>query len=89
MPKPKYKRVLLKLSGESLMDPLLKFGISLPIVNKLAEEIKDVHSLGTEIAIVLGGLTQDVSDQMLLKPGVSLDEFHVLACVSDKKKSIR
>ncbi|MDP2599530.1 MAG: UMP kinase [Deltaproteobacteria bacterium] len=55
MLKPKYKRVLLKLSGESLMDPKLKFGISLPIVNKLAEEIKGVHSLGTELAIVLGG----------------------------------
>ena len=55
MSKPKYKRVLLKLSGESLMDPKLQFGISLPIVQKLAQEIKGVHALGCEIAIVLGG----------------------------------
>jgi len=53
--KPKYKRILLKLSGESLMDPAAKFGISLPIVKKLAAEIKEVQSLGVQIAIVLGG----------------------------------
>jgi len=53
--KPKYKRVLLKLSGESLMDPQVRFGLHLPIIQKLAEEIKEVHDLGVEIAIVLGG----------------------------------
>ena len=55
MVKPKYKRILLKLSGESLMDPQVRFGLSLPTVQKLAAEIKDVHSLGVDIAIVLGG----------------------------------
>ncbi|MDO8494621.1 MAG: UMP kinase [Deltaproteobacteria bacterium] len=55
MLKPKYKRILLKLSGESLMDPKEKFGLNLPIIKKLAEEIKEVHDLGLEIAIVLGG----------------------------------
>lgn len=37
------------------MDPQVKFGVSLPIVKKLAEEIREVHALGIEIAIVLGG----------------------------------
>ncbi|OGQ04130.1 MAG: UMP kinase [Deltaproteobacteria bacterium RIFCSPLOWO2_12_FULL_44_12] len=55
MTKPKYKRVLLKLSGESLMDPQVKFGLHPPIIQKLAQEIKEVHDLGVEIAIVLGG----------------------------------
>ncbi|MBI4125476.1 MAG: UMP kinase [Deltaproteobacteria bacterium] len=53
--KPKYKRILLKLSGESLMDPKVRFGLSLPVVSKLAEEIKEVHGLGLQIAIVIGG----------------------------------
>lgn len=53
--KPKYKRIMLKLSGEALMDPKVRFGIALPIVKKLAEEIKEVHALGIEVAIVLGG----------------------------------
>lgn len=37
------------------MDPQVRFGISLPIVKKLAEEIKEVQGLDVEIAIVLGG----------------------------------
>lgn len=53
--KPKYKRIMLKLGGESLMDPKVRYGISLPIVKKLSEEIKEVHELGVETAIVLGG----------------------------------
>lgn len=53
--KPKYKRILLKLSGEALMAPEDQFGLNLSIIKSLAEEIKEVHSLGVEIAIVLGG----------------------------------
>lgn len=37
------------------MDPKDRFGLSLPIVQKLAQEIKEVHSLGVQIAIVFGG----------------------------------
>lgn len=68
MANPKYKRILLKLSGESLMDPKVRFGISLPIVQKLAQEIKEVQGLGVQIAIVLGGgnifrgLSQEAGD---------------------------
>src|SRR5205814_8924229 len=50
----KYKRVLLKLSGESLMGDQ-GFGIDPQIVNRIASEIKDVHDLGVQVAIVIGG----------------------------------
>ena len=51
---PAYERVLLKLSGEALMGSQI-FGIDEPIVVRIAEEIKDVHGLGVQIAIVIGG----------------------------------
>lgn len=54
MPKPKYKRILLKLSGESLMGEE-GYGISLDVTHKIAREIKDVHALGVEVSIVIGG----------------------------------
>jgi uridylate kinase len=53
MKEPKYKRILLKLSGESLstdgevIDPI--------ILGQYAAEIKKVHDLGVEVAIVIGG----------------------------------
>ena len=50
----KYKRVLLKLSGEALMGNQ-GFGIDPQIVLRIASEIKDVHSLGVQVAIVIGG----------------------------------
>ena len=51
---PKYKRVLLKLSGEVLMGDR-GFGIDPDVVRRIATEIKDVHALGVQIAIVIGG----------------------------------
>lgn len=51
---PKYKRILLKLSGESLSTPD-GYGISLEAARKIAAEIKEVHELGVEIAVVIGG----------------------------------
>ena len=50
----KYQRVLLKLSGEALLGDR-KFGISPEYVRYLAEEIRKVHDLGVEVAIVIGG----------------------------------
>ncbi len=50
----KYKRVLLKLSGESLMGDQ-KFGISPNMLNHYAAQIKMIKELGAEIAIVIGG----------------------------------
>ncbi|MCH7398664.1 UMP kinase [Belliella sp. R4-6] len=50
----KYKRILLKLSGESLMGEN-NYGIDPNRLQKYAEEIKKVKELGVEIAIVIGG----------------------------------
>ncbi len=52
--KPKYRRILLKLSGEALMGPG-KFGIDPKTINTIAEEVSDVYKLGIQIAIVVGG----------------------------------
>jgi uridylate kinase len=50
----KYKRILLKLSGEALMGNR-EFGIDQETIMGFAREIKGVHDLGVEIAIVIGG----------------------------------
>lgn len=52
--KPQYKRVLLKLSGEGLMGDK-EFGVSPEVVASLAEQIKQIHELGTDVCIVIGG----------------------------------
>lgn len=51
---PKYRRVLLKLSGEALQGDR-SFGISPTYTHYLAEEVRSIHELGVETAIVLGG----------------------------------
>ena len=53
-PQPAYKRVLLKLSGEALMGDR-PFGIEPDVVARIADEIREVHRLGVETAIVVGG----------------------------------
>lgn len=53
-PKPLYKRVLLKLSGEALMAGQV-FGIDPQTIVRLASEIREVHDLGVEVAMVVGG----------------------------------
>ncbi len=52
--KPRFKRILLKLSGESLTGDQ-DSGIDAKILKYLAAEIKKVHDLGVEIGIVIGG----------------------------------
>jgi uridylate kinase len=51
---PAYKRILLKLSGESLIGNL-SYGIDFDTTKSIAEEIKEIHDLGVEIAIMIGG----------------------------------
>jgi uridylate kinase len=51
---PKYKRVLLKLSGEALMGEQ-SFGISPDMLKYVADEVRSIYDLGVEIAIVVGG----------------------------------
>lgn len=50
----KYKRVLLKLSGESLMGDK-GFGISSEVLDFFSDEVKTVHSAGVQLGIVIGG----------------------------------
>jgi uridylate kinase len=52
---PHYKRVVLKISGEALKEAGSMESISPQIVAQVAQQIKDVHNLGVEIAIVIGG----------------------------------
>jgi uridylate kinase len=53
--KPKYKRIVLKISGEALRESGSRDSISPQIVNQIAQQIKDVHAMGVEVAIVIGG----------------------------------
>jgi uridylate kinase len=52
--KPVFKRILLKLSGEALVGGQ-SFGIDIAMAESVAREIKAVHDLGVEVAIVVGG----------------------------------
>ena len=49
-----FRRVLLKLSGEALLGEQ-SFGIDVNVARSVAEEIKQAHELGTQIAVVVGG----------------------------------
>ena len=52
MANPKYKRILIKLSGEALAGER-GVGIDIQTVQTIAKEIQEVHSLGIEIALVM------------------------------------
>jgi uridylate kinase len=52
--KPKYNRVLLKLSGEALMGKK-RFGIDRSVLTRVAQQIKQIIKQGVEVAIVVGG----------------------------------
>ena len=54
MPEIKYKRVLLKISGEALSGPY-RSGIDTKTVNDIAGKIREVVDLGVSIAVVVGG----------------------------------
>jgi len=51
---PKYKRVLLKLSGESLMGDK-SFGLDAGVIAQYAQDIKSISELGVQVAVVIGG----------------------------------
>ena len=54
MQKPIYKRVVLKISGEALAGEK-GFGINQDTLNSVADQVNEIHDLGVEIAIVVGG----------------------------------
>ncbi|MGH7331974.1 MAG: UMP kinase [Candidatus Rokuibacteriota bacterium] len=53
-PRPAYRRVVLKLSGEALAGSL-GYGIDPPVLARIGREVRDVAELGVQVAIVIGG----------------------------------
>ena len=51
---PKYRRILLKMSGEALMGDQ-SFGLDAKVVTRIAEEVKILQEAGVQVAIVVGG----------------------------------
>ncbi len=79
---PPFKRVLLKLSGEALA-ATQGFGIDTARIHEIAAELADVHKLGVQLAIVVGGgnFFRGVADQARDMDRVSADHMGMLATV--------
>ncbi len=79
---PKYKRVLLKLSGEGLMGEL-SYGLDPKMVERIAGEVKEVHTLGVQICMVIGGgnIFRGVSAAATSIERTSADNMGMLATV--------
>jgi uridylate kinase len=80
MADPSYKRILLKLSGEALAAGQ-GFGVDNTRVHEIAEEVADVHRLGVEIGLVVGGgnFFRGVAEQAKEMDRVSADHMGMLA----------
>src|SRR5438874_11621174 len=80
MTTPIFKRVLLKLSGEALA-ATQGFGVDPLRIHEIAAELADVHSLGVQIAIVVGGgnFFRGVAEQARDMDRVSADHMGMLA----------
>jgi len=80
--KPKYGRILVKLSGEALMGNQA-FGISPEVVKTIAAELAEVHSLGVQMAVVVGGgnIIRGVSAQDQGIDRVTGDHMGMLATI--------
>jgi len=79
---PAFKRVLLKLSGEALAANQ-GFGVETARIHEVAAELADVHKLGVQLAIVVGGgnFFRGVADQARNMDRVSADHMGMLATV--------
>ena len=82
MSTPIFKRILLKLSGEALAADQ-GFGVDTTHIHSIAGEIADVHNLGVQIAIVVGGgnFFRGVADQAKDMDRVSADHMGMLGTV--------
>jgi uridylate kinase len=82
MTAPRYKRILLKLSGEALMGGR-RFGIDPDVLANIADEIVDAQKMGVEIAIVIGGgnIFRGVSGESQGIDRVAGDHMGMLATV--------
>jgi uridylate kinase len=78
----KYRRVLLKISGEALMGER-DYGLDPAVVARIAEEVKAVHSLGAEVCLVIGGgnIFRGVSGAAAGMERASADYMGMLATV--------
>lgn len=81
-PKPVYQRILLKLSGESLLGKL-SYGIDIKTTLSIAQEIKEVHGLGVQIAIMIGGgnIFRGIRGMAKGLDRVSADQMGLLATI--------
>ena len=52
---PVYHRVVLKISGEALQSTTTRYGIDSAVTHHIAAQIKDVHDLGVQVGVVIGG----------------------------------
>lgn len=79
---PKYKRVLIKLSGEAMMGEM-GFGIDPNVVLNVADEIAEVHALGVELGIVIGGgnIFRGIRAKAIDMDRVTADHMGMLATV--------
>jgi uridylate kinase len=77
-----FKRILLKISGEALAGDK-GFGVDTVTIHSIAGEIKEVHELGVEIALVVGGgnFFRGVAEQARDMDRVSADHMGMLATV--------
>jgi len=82
MTKPVYRRVVVKVSGESLMGPE-NFGVHQPTLDAVAADLVATHALGVEIGIVVGGgnIFRGVKVSAQGIPRVTADMMGILATV--------
>jgi uridylate kinase len=82
MSKPRFKRVLLKISGEALMGEG-EYGIELATVNRIAQDVKDAIKLGVQVCLVIGGgnIFRGVSGASVRMDRASADYMGMLATV--------
>ena len=81
-PPPKYRRILLKLSGEGLMGGR-EYGLDTATIDRIAEEIRAVHDMGVEVCLVIGGgnIFRGVSAAAATIERTSADHMGMLATV--------
>jgi len=79
---PRYKRIMLKLSGEALMGDQ-GFGISPDVLKFVAEEIRSIYDFGVQIAVVVGGgnIFRGVAASIYGMDRASADNMGMLATV--------
>ena len=80
--KPKYQRILLKLSGEALMGSQ-GFGVDPAMADRIAEEIAELHAIGVQVAATVGGgnIVRGISVSEAGMDRVSGDYMGMLATV--------